>query len=150
MRKEIVQKIIDILKGDDALKEPDKVRKYYFGYPPSASHFYPFIAVKLSKPGPVEVHTAQKERHSFTVEIIVEVQYIKEDESEKQCLDLLDRIEDVMDENPTLNGIVTDGRVVETFSQGAHPGSYSYALTPVGKCSVVSGVVVFSCYIIKT
>ncbi|WP_309492312.1 hypothetical protein [Candidatus Hecatella orcuttiae] len=34
MYKEIVQKIIDLLKADAALSEPAKVKKYYFGIPP--------------------------------------------------------------------------------------------------------------------
>jgi len=151
MRKEIIQKIINILKADDALKTPDIIRKYYFGYPPShLAHFYPFIAVKLVPPGGVEPHTALKEKHILTIRIIVEIQYIRDDESEKGCLDFLDKIEDIMDANPTLEGLVTDGSVTEAFSEGASPGSYSHALTPVSKYSVVDGVVVFTCYVIKT
>lgn|GEM_PF-2012810 len=151
MRKEIIQKIIDILKADEALATPSKIRKYYFGYPPAhLAHFYPFIAVKLTRPGTVEAYTSFKEKHNINVEIIVEVQYLKDDVSEKECLDFLDRIEDVMDANPTVDSLVTNGRVVDTFSQGAAPGSFSYALTPVSEYSVVNGVVVFSCYVIKT
>ncbi|MDW8044715.1 MAG: hypothetical protein RMJ31_02945, partial [Nitrososphaerota archaeon] len=45
--KEITQKIIDLLRANEHLSEPDKIAKYYFGMPVKIE-YYPIIYVQLN------------------------------------------------------------------------------------------------------
>ena len=113
MYKEITQKILDLLKADQTLNQT--IKKWYFGFPPTPTQ-YPFVAVRWVG-GPVTVMTGRKERYQISFEITVVDSSQKEDVAEKSVMDLVEKIDDVLDNNPTLDGLVDDSHISEIVSE---------------------------------
>ncbi|OYT55910.1 MAG: hypothetical protein B6U77_00775 [Candidatus Hecatellales archaeon ex4484_218] len=113
MFKEVTQKILDLLQADATLNQT--VKKWYFGFPVEA-FAYPFIAVRWVG-GPVTVMTGSKERYEINFEIGVVCSSQKEDEAEKQVMDLVEKIDEILDNNPTLDGLVDDSHISEIRSE---------------------------------
>lgn len=113
MYKEITQKILDLLQADPTLS--GKVKRWHFGFPASVTA-YPFIAVRWMG-GPVEASTSRKERYEIGFEIAVVDASVKEDEAEKSVMDMVEKVDNVLDGNPTLDGLVDDSRIAEIASE---------------------------------
>jgi hypothetical protein len=83
---------------------------------PSSITAYPFIAVKWTG-GPVEASTSRKERYEIGFEIAIVDASAREDEAEKSVMSLVEKVDDVLDGNPTLDGLVDNSRVTEIASE---------------------------------
>ena len=123
MYKEIVEKIIELLKADSELAEPSKIRRYFFGYPPKPT-VYPFISVRWAG-GPVSQESAGKERYEMRFEILIVDQSPSEDQAERSVMDKAERVDDVLEADVTLGGLVDYSRVTDYASESVVAGSYS-------------------------
>ncbi len=112
--KEIVQKTIDLLKADENLLEPDKIKRYYFGVPVRFD-LYPFIYVQLNERRP----SGKANVHQFEYDIILEIgiadRAVNEDDAEKSVYDKIEYIENVLNTNPSLDGLVSDVKLPKSI-----------------------------------
>ncbi len=123
MYREIVEKIVELLKSDPELVEPSKIRRYYFGYPVKVTVF-PFISVRWIG-GLVTVKTTKKRSYEINIEILVVNQSAVEDLAEKSVMDFAEKIDEVLSKNPTLDGLVDDSRLVNIETECKISGSYA-------------------------
>jgi hypothetical protein len=128
MYKEIVSKIIDILKSNPNLSS---VKEYYFSSPISFKRF-PFIYVQLNG----RRYSGKANVNQFLYDLIIEIgiadKAIKEDEAEKSIYDKIEAIDDALNNNPSLDGLVSDmmmPRDIEIIH--AFEGDYSIALAKI-------------------
>jgi len=105
--KEIIQKTIDLLKADENLSEPDKIKKYYFGLP-IRFDLYPFIYVQWSERKATGKASISQFEYELILEIGVADRSIDEDIAEKSVYDKIEYIENVLNSNPSLDGLVSD------------------------------------------
>ena len=133
MYKEIVEKILNLLQADATLSQT--VKKWYFGFPPNPTQF-PYIAVKF-RGSRVRVETSYKERYEMDFEILVVDTSMKEDDAEKSVMSLVETVDNVLDGNPTLDGLVDDSHISEVASETA--------LTEKGGV-MVGALIMFTCF----
>lgn len=110
MYKEIVQKIIDLLKVNANLLEPDKIRKYYFGEPIKILD-YPIIYAEHENDA-ISQGSTDKDEHLIDVGIVVVTRDADPEKADKDALDFADNIRTVLRADPTLQGLVTDSNIV--------------------------------------
>jgi len=121
--REIVEKVIELLKSDPELSEPTKVKRYYFGFPVRVD-VYPFISVRWTG-GPITVQTTKKRRYEINLEIFVADQSTVEDLAEKSVMNLTEKIDEVLSQNPTLDGLVDESYLTNIESESTVKGSYT-------------------------
>lgn len=109
--KEIVQKIIDLLKTDADLSEPSKIKKYYFGVPIKPPDRYPAIYVQFSDRKSTGKANIKQFLYNLTFEIGVADKAVKEDDAEKSVYDKIEKVENVLRGNSTLDGLVADNKL---------------------------------------
>ncbi len=105
--KEIIQKVIDLLKADANLSEPDKIKKYYFGIP-IRFDLYPFIYVQWNERRATERGNISQFEYELILEIGIADKAVNEDIAEKSVYDKIEYIENVLNSNPSLDGLVSD------------------------------------------
>lgn len=105
MLKEITQKIIDLLKANENLSEPNKIAKYYFGIP-KRIEYYPIIYVQLNSREYAGKADINRFLYSLKYEIGIVDRQVNEDDAEKSVYDKIEHIEVVLDANPTLDNLV--------------------------------------------
>ena len=110
MRKEIQQKIIDLLKAEGSFV----VSKIHFSLPIKVLE-YPYAAVvwASSQGENVEQKTKSLALHRIDFAIQVVHRSRVEDEAEKKVEDLIEIANGVLFQNPTLDGLVEDSYPVE-------------------------------------
>ncbi|MGP3667606.1 MAG: hypothetical protein ACKD6N_03560 [Candidatus Bathyarchaeota archaeon] len=113
MFEEIINKILDLLKNDEELAA--KVRKWYFGFPVEPQVF-PYIGVKF-RGCRVTSETTLKERYEMFFEILVVDAKMREDEAEINVLSMVERVDQVLTENLSLDGLVDYAYVSEISSE---------------------------------
>jgi hypothetical protein len=128
MYKEIVQKLIDVLKASPDLAN---VKDYYFSSPISFKRF-PFIYVQLNG----RRFSGKANVNQFLYDLIIEIgiadKAIKEDEAEKSVYDKIETIDDALNSNPSLDGLVSDMKMPRDFEiVHALEGDYSIALAKI-------------------
>jgi len=113
---EIVEKYIDVMRTHPALKETLGIT-YHFGAPITA-HRYPLIYVQwLGREygGRSDLHRFQ---YNLRFEIGVIERHVASDEAEKELYRLIEAVEEALNSNPTLDGLVEDEpepRVIEVM-----------------------------------
>ena len=104
MYKEIVQKIIDILKSNPDLSS---VKEYHFSSPINFKR-YPFIYVQFEG----RKYSGKANLNNFLYDLIFEIgvadRSVKEDEAEKSVYDKVEAIDNSLNNNPSLDGLVSD------------------------------------------
>ena len=105
--KDIIQKVIDLLEADANLSEPDKIRKYYFGLP-TRFDLYPFIYVQWNERKATGKANISQLEYDLILEIGIADKAINEDDAEKSVYDKIEHIENVLNNNPSLDGLVSD------------------------------------------
>ena len=105
--KEIIQKVIDLLKADANLSEPDKIKKYYFGIP-IRFDLYPFIYVQWNERRATERANISQFEYELILEIGIADKAVNEDIAEKSVYDKIEYIESALNSNPSLDGLVSD------------------------------------------
>lgn len=113
MYKEIVQKIIDLLKVDTNLLQPSVIREYYFGRPTKMR--FPCIYVEFEG-GPISsmgIGGATK-RYDHNYRVTVAHRLTKENVAEKFVYDKAEAVEANIKTNKTLDGLVTSAVVIDT------------------------------------
>lgn len=103
--KEIVEKVIELLKADSSLSEPEKVAKYYFGAP-IGSTVYPYCYVQFVRKSATGISEITRFLYGLTFEIGFVDRNVDQDVAERSVYDKLERAEEVLDSNPTLDGLV--------------------------------------------
>ena len=104
--KAIVQKIIDLLKANTNLSEPSSIRKWYFGIPVKPIG-YPFGYVQWNGRNPASGrHSFGRFHYDLSFEIGISDRSVNEDDAEKSVYDKIGYVEDVLNSNPTLGGLV--------------------------------------------
>jgi hypothetical protein len=110
--KEIIQKIIDLLSADEALKKPNIIREYYFGRPPQLNRF-PCIFVEFEG-GPIALMglggSSVRKDHNYRVTVCHRL--AKQDVAEQFVCDATEAIEANIRTNRTLSGLVTWAKVI--------------------------------------
>ncbi|MEM2339251.1 MAG: hypothetical protein QXW83_03515, partial [Nitrososphaerales archaeon] len=84
--KDITQKIIDLLKADVNLSEPDKIAKYYFGIPKKVE-YYPIIYVQFNGRDYTGKADINRFLYSLKYEIGIVDRQVSEDDAEKSVYD---------------------------------------------------------------
>ena len=100
--REIVEKYIDVMRSNPSLRE---VAAYHFGAPLTV-HQYPSIYVQwLGREfsGRSDLHRFQ---YSLRFEIGVIMRHAVAEEAEKRLYSLVEAIDDALNANPTLDGLV--------------------------------------------
>ncbi|MCP8316518.1 MAG: hypothetical protein H3Z51_06625 [archaeon] len=105
--KEIIQKVLDLLKADENLSEPDKIKKYHFGLPIHLD-LYPFIYVQWNERRATGKANISQFEYELILEIGVADRSIDEDIAEKSVYDKIEYIESELNGNPSLDGLVSD------------------------------------------
>ena len=117
MYKEIVQKIIDLLKADANLAKPSVIKEYFFGRPePWPPSKLPCIYVEFEG-GPIRsmgIGDATK-RYDHNYRVTVVHRLTKEDAAEKFVYDKAEAVEANIKTNKTLDDLVTSAAAVETL-----------------------------------
>ena len=121
MRREITQKILDLLKEDETLKA--KVKQFHFGVP-TKYQVFPLIYVKRVG-GPISPATGSKKQHEIDYHVVVIDRHVDGVEAEESVNNLSDRVEEVLDENPTIGGLVRDSRFTREESESIIHGDYA-------------------------
>ncbi|MEM3646561.1 MAG: hypothetical protein QW334_00250 [Thermofilum sp.] len=119
MRREIVSRIIEILKNDAELAE--KVKYFYFGRPVKALD-WPFIVVEPAAIGGDNIAERAHGywRHVFRVNILIYARSVVPDEAEKEALDLAEHA----------LGVIMAGDVTELVKLRSTFNIYPVALNP--------------------
>ncbi|MCP8307954.1 MAG: hypothetical protein H3Z53_02340 [archaeon] len=112
--KEIVQKTIDLLKADANLSEPDKIKKYYFGVPIRLD-LYPFIYVQWNERRATGKANISQFEYELILEIGVADRAVNEDIAEKSVYDKIEYIENTLNSNPSLDGLVSDVKLPKSI-----------------------------------
>ena len=107
VHKEIIQKVIDLLKVDSNLLENSIIKKYYFGVPLKFLD-YPSIWVQLNERRETGRNALNQVLYDYVIEVGVIDRAINEDDAEKSVYDKLELVEAILDDNPTLAGLVDD------------------------------------------
>jgi len=110
MYKEVVQKVIDLLKVDAQLLEPSIIKKYYFGEPLQFLD-YPAIYVEHESDA-ISAGSTNKDEHAIDVGIVVVNRDADPEKADRDALDFAERVRTVLRANPTLAGLVWDSNVV--------------------------------------
>jgi len=105
VRKEINQKIIDLLEADDTLKK--EVKEFIYGLPKKTPAGYPVIFVKAGEESKRLTNPSQY-LYGFDFMIGITHVHVDEDEAEKKVQDLADRVENVLNANLTVVGFWAD------------------------------------------
>ncbi|MEM7820017.1 MAG: hypothetical protein QW761_00215 [Candidatus Aenigmatarchaeota archaeon] len=105
MRKEIIEKIIEILRNDAELP----VKYFYFGRPITPID-YPFCVVEPAPSGSRNIsdRTHDKRKHVFLINILIFTRSVKPDEAEKTALEYIERVYIDIVNNNTLDGLTAD------------------------------------------
>jgi hypothetical protein len=114
--KEIVQKIIDLLKVDTVLLRPTIIKEYFFGRPtPWPPSQLPCIYVDFEG-GPIASMGlgGGKKRYDHNYRATVVHRLTKEDVAEKFVYDKAEAVEANVKTNKTLGDLVTSAIVVDT------------------------------------
>jgi hypothetical protein len=113
--KEIVNKIIDLLKADEALTKPVVIKEYFFGKPePWPPTQLPCIYVEFEG-GPIAtVSLGGMKRYDHNYRVTVVHRLTKEDVAEKFVYDKAETVEANIKTNQTLDGLVSSAAVVDT------------------------------------
>ena len=108
----IVQKIIDRLKGATGLVEGTDINKYYFGAPVRIQA-YPATYVQFVRREPNGIADTQKFGYILTFEIGVIDRHVDEDTAEKSVYDKINLIDAELDKasNLSLDGLVEETRL---------------------------------------
>lgn len=105
MRKEINQKIIDVLKADGALA--GEVKDWIYGLPKKTPAGYPIIFLKADQERK-QLTNPQQYLYSLDFMIGITHMHVNEDTAEKKVQDLADQAETVLNANLKLDGLVAD------------------------------------------
>ena len=125
MYREIVEKVIEILKSNPDLSEPEKIKRYYFGFPAKID-VYPFISVRWVG-CTITIQTVKRRRYEVNLEIFVADQSTVEDLAEKSVMGLTEKIDEVLSQNPTLDGLVDESYLLGVESESMVMGTYTVA-----------------------
>ena len=119
----IIQKIIDVLKVDDEVKEPNVIRKYHYGEPTKKDRF-PLAWVEF-KGGRTGSETFGGPMHTHIYQVVVADQGHATDAAEKSVQGLAKKIDDVLKANTSLSGLVNDLQLVNTEAQTVFEGDFA-------------------------
>jgi hypothetical protein len=113
--KEVVSKIIDLLKVDEALAKPTVIKEYFFGRPePWPPTHLPCVYVEFEG-GPIAtVSVGGMKRYDHNYRVTVVHRLTKEDVAEKFVYDKAEAVEANIKTNQTLDGLVSSAVVVDT------------------------------------
>ncbi|MEM3708826.1 MAG: hypothetical protein QXF43_04200 [Nitrososphaerales archaeon] len=128
MLKDIVQKIIDLLKADSDLSYPDKIKEYHFGAPITFAKIrYPSIYVQFNS----RKYSGKANVNQFLYDLIFEIgiadRSVKEDEAEKSVYDKAEIIDNILSNNPSLDGLVANISLPREI-EIVHASSEDYAV----------------------
>jgi len=110
MYKEIIDKIIAILKAYTGLIEPTDIRKYFVGEPLKI-YDYPTIYVELEQDA-LDKETTDKTRHLMDFGIVVVNRNADPEKADKDALDLAEKVRAALEANATLDALVLDSDIV--------------------------------------
>ena len=115
MYKEIVQKIIDLLKVDAALAKPTVIREYFFGRPePWPPTQLPCIYVEFEG-GPITtISLGRQKKYEHNYRVTVVHRLTKEDVAEKFVYDKAEAVETNVKTNFTLGNLVQYAQAIGT------------------------------------
>ena len=119
----VVQKIIDVLKVEAEIKEPDVIKKYHYGEPTKKERF-PLAWVEF-KGGRTGSETFGGPMHTHVYQVVVADQSHATDAAEKSVQGFAKKIDDVLKGNASLSGLVNDLQLVNTEAQTAFEGDYA-------------------------
>ncbi|MEM3646531.1 MAG: hypothetical protein QW334_00100 [Thermofilum sp.] len=128
MRREIIEKILEVLKSNPEIAS--QVKYFYFGRPVKALD-WPFIVVEPAAAVGVNISDESHDRrkHVFPVNILVYARSVKEDEAEKTALDLVEKVYAVIVANPTLDNLVVDAALVTVTPEAPPLYEGEYAIS---------------------
>ncbi len=121
MRREITQKILAILKDDETLKT--EVKQFHFGVP-TKYQVFPLVYVKRVG-GPISPVTGSKKQQEIDYHVVIIDRNVDGSEAEERVNNLSDRVEEVLDGNTTLDGLVRDSRFTREESESVIHGDYA-------------------------
>lgn len=137
--KEITQRIIDILKANANLTEPDKIRKYWFGVPKTPSTpGYPYIYVQFDAKPDIPA-TVSKSKQTMRFRVAVFSRDTREDNAEKDVYDKAEAIEAALKGNRDLRNPSTG---LDPLALDSHPIETRAGIPAVEGDYAVAGMIV--------